>query len=86
MRFDLRVQIIIDAPSCHQLVMISGFDDTPLIQHINDVGITDSGKPVRYDKRRAITHEILKRLLHDTLGGVVERGSRLVQQQNGGRS
>src|SRR5690606_34700665 len=45
--------------------------------------VLDRGKPVRYDEHRPPRHETLDRLLHETLGLGVQRGSCLVQNEYG---
>ena len=54
------------------------------VVHDDDlVGVLDGGKAVGNDQRRPALHEDFERRLHLTLGFVIQRRSRLVQDQDG---
>ena len=65
-----------------QLVVPADLDDAAALEHDDRVGAPDRGQPVRDDERRAVHHQVRERLLHEQLRFGVERGGRLVEDQN----
>ena len=62
--------------------MRAGFAQTTLFQHVNPVGMHHSGQAVRDYEGRAAFKKFFQRLLHLRFGNRIERGGRLVKQQN----
>ena len=52
------------------------------VQHEDAVGIDHAGEPVRHDEHRAPAHEACERVLNHRLVLGIDRGERLVQQQD----
>ena len=76
------IQFRIDTILCQQLLMRAFLLDPVRRQHKNALGIPDRGKAVGDDKGRPAFRQLLHRLLHDLLALIVERGSRLVKNQD----
>ena len=53
-----------------------------LVEDEHLVGVFDRRQPVRDDERRAIGHQVVQRVLDQPLGFGVERGGRLVEDQD----
>src|ERR1700676_820881 len=62
--------------------MAAGFDDRPVFDDENAIGVHDSGKSVRDDQRRTPLAQFREGLLHMPLGLRIERRSRLVEQDD----
>jgi hypothetical protein len=62
--------------------MIAFLDDAAGLHDDDLVGIDHGGQPVSNDDRRAALHDLFQRVLHQLFGIVVERRSRLVEQQD----
>jgi len=58
-------------------------DDAPVLDHEDHVRVADRGEPVGDDEGRPTAHEGVERLLHDVLRFGVERGGRLVEDEQG---
>src|SRR5262249_32247445 len=53
-----------------------------LIEHDDLVGVDNGREPMRDDERGAVLRHLLERILDVLLGVTVERGGRLVEQQD----
>jgi len=62
--------------------MRPALDDHALVEHQNLVGADDGREPVRDHQRGAILRHAVERVLDVALGVAVERGSRLVKEQD----
>mmetsp|Transcript_100911 Transcript_100911/g.308528 ORF Transcript_100911/g.308528 Transcript_100911/m.308528 type:complete len:462 (-) Transcript_100911:983-2368(-) len=65
-----------------QLLVAAGLDHPPVLHPQDLVGLADRAEAVRNDERGPALHQVLERLLHHVLRDLVERRSRLVQQQD----
>ena len=72
----------VEAALGHQRVVRALLDDAAVVHHDDPVGAADGGEAVGDDDRRAVVHQPLERLLDQPLGFGVERGGRLVEQQD----
>ena len=73
------VKFGIYAPGLEQLCVLARFDDAPAIQHHDDIGLLNRGKPVGDADRGAALHELFERRLDDPFGFGIERAGGLVQ-------
>src|SRR5688572_4325824 len=71
----------VQAALAHELGMRALRDDSAALHHDDAIGILHRGEPVRDGKRGAPLLQRLEPLLHEALGGRVERARRLVEQQ-----
>src|SRR6202034_622469 len=71
------------AASAQQLVVAAGLDDQAILDHENAIGMHDGRQPVRDDERGPALAEFADCLLHVALRFRIERGSRLVEQDDG---
>ena len=76
-------QPVIQAALAHQFGMAAGLDHAALVQHQAAVGADHAGQPVRQDQRAAAFHQPVQRLLDQRFVLGVDRGQRLVQDQDG---
>ena len=60
----------------------AALDDDAVVEHDDLVGADDGGEPVRDDQRGAVVRDLFERVLDFALGVAVERGGRLVEQQD----
>ena len=58
--------------------MITSFDDLPLFQNHNRIGIADSRKPVGDHESRAVCHQTVHALFDVLLGSRINRTGRLI--------
>ena len=65
-----------------QLLMRAALDDHALIEHQDLVGADDGREPMGDDERGAVLRHAVERILDVPLGVAVERGGRLVEQQD----
>src|SRR5947199_4983632 len=72
----------IEAVPRQQLMVRAALDDQALIEHDDLIGPDDSGETVRDDERRTILRDSIERVLDLFLRVAVERGGRLVEQQD----
>ena len=70
------------AALAQQLVVAARFDHVAVLDHEDAVGMRDRGQPVRDHQRGAALAQFGDRLLHLTLGFRIERGGRLVEQDD----
>ena len=66
----------------HQLLVRPLFHDPPVLQHDNLVGVANSRQTMGDDDGRPTDHQPLQCLLDQELGFGVDRGRRLVQDQD----
>ena len=59
------------------------FGDTSLLENDDAIGALNRRKTVRDDQHRATLHRSHQRLLDQTLGLIVERRGRFIEQQDG---
>ena len=78
------IEFGVDAVGFQQFFMCTAFDDLPVVEYADEVGILDGGKPVGDDNGRAVFHQIVKCLLDELFGLGVEGGSRFVENHDGG--
>ena len=64
-----------------QLVVGALLDDRAVLHHQDQVGVADRGEPVGDDERRAVGAQRGHRVLEQQLGAGVDRGGRLVEDQ-----
>ena len=65
-----------------KLLVAARFNDPSVIENNDHIGIADGGKTVRYNKRCAVLHQRDHRLLNVHFGSCVDRGSRLIEDEN----
>ena len=65
-----------------QIVVPAGFGDAAVLEHIDAVGMCDRVQAVRDGERRAAPAEMCHRLAHLQFGFRIERGGRLVEQDD----
>ena len=70
------------AALAQQLVVPAGFDDHAVLHHQDAVGVGDGVQPVRDHERGAVLAQMRHRILHQPLGFRIERGGRLVEQDD----
>lgn len=63
----------------YQFLMRADFCNFSIIDHNDFIRIAHSRKPMSNDKHRTVCHKVFYRLLHDCFRLVIQRGSRLVQ-------
>ena len=82
----LRLALPLPKPAYNPPAAISdvraALDDRPLSEHEDLVGADDGGEPVRDHQRGAVLRHAVERVLDVLLGVAVERGGRLVEQQD----
>ena len=74
----------VHASRAHQRRVIAGLDDGPVVEHEDAVRPDHAGKPVREDESGTPLHQPVERALDDRLILRVDRGERLVQDQDRG--
>ena len=57
------------------------FDNRPILQNINAMGIAHGGETVCDHEACALATQVLQRLLHKAFGMIVECGSCFIEQQ-----
>jgi len=72
----------IAATGAQQFFVTAGLHDTPSLNHQDGVGMHDGGQPVRDHQRRAATAKFGDRVLHVAFRLRVERGGRLIEQDD----
>ena len=65
-----------------QIDVIALFDNVPIVQYEDEIGILDRGKPVRDDKTRPAFHQRIHCLLDQDLRAGVNGAGRLVENQD----
>ena len=78
----VRHQAVVDALLRHQLGVAAALHHAAFVQHEDAVGVDHAGKPVRHDEHRPPAHEAAERVLDHRLVLGIDRGERLVQQQD----
>src|SRR5438046_5468868 len=76
------IQTAIQAVGRQQIAMRAALHDPAFREHHDEIGVLHRGEPVRDDEHRAVLHEAVDRLLHQTLGFRVERARRLVDNED----
>ena len=56
------------------------FDDLALVHHHDAIGGANCREAVRNDDRRAMLHQAVERVLHQSFAFRIERGGRFVEQ------
>src|SRR6266851_1825358 len=77
------IQLRVQASHGHQLFVIALFRHNAFFQHNDFLGIADGAQPVRNGNHRPPFHQSFQRLDNLLFGFGVERGRRLVQDENG---
>ena len=77
-------QLPIGAIKLHQLVVRTAFDHAPAIEHQDTVGADNAGEAVRQNDRGTPGHEPIDRALNDRIVLGIDRGQRLVENENRG--
>ena len=62
--------------------MRTAFDDAPAIKHQDAVGVDNAGEAVRQNERGTSGHEPIDRVLNDCFVLGIDRGQRLVENEN----
>ena len=75
---------VVRAFLCHQLIVISAFDDLSVLDKHDLVAMLDGGKSVGDDKGGASLEKRLNTDLQQSLGLGVDGGGSLVKNQDGG--
>ena len=65
-----------------QLVVRAALDDLTIFQHHDGVGVADGGETVRDDKGGTVGHQAIHAVLDVPLGARVDRGGRLIEDEN----
>src|SRR5688500_9550981 len=73
---------MIDAAPSETLLVRPALDDAAAVQDEDHVGMRDRGQPMRDDEDRTILEQAVDGLLHEPLGFRIQRGRRLVEDQN----
>src|SRR5206468_125926 len=68
-----------DALPAHELGKRALLDDTPVLQHYDQVGVLHRGQPMRDDEGRAAGHEPAEALHDERLGFGIDCGCGLVE-------
>ena len=76
------VDLAVDGARLHELVVRAARHDPALVQDDDLVGERDRREPVRDDHRRPALHHLAQRQLDPGLGGGVDRGGRVVEDEN----
>ena len=77
------VKRAVKAALLHQFVVVTLLGDLSVLQHEDQVGILNGGKPVRNDKAGSATHQFSHRLLNLHFGARVNVLGCLVKYQHG---
>lgn len=75
-------KLLVQTILMNKLGMFSALDDLALLDHNNLIGMLDRAQPVGNDHRRPVLHQLHQRVLHKLLGFRIQRGGRLVQDQD----
>src|SRR6266581_3784803 len=76
------VQTAIQAVRREQVGMSAALDDPPFRQHDDEVGMLHRGEPVGDDEHRAVRHQPVDRLLHESFRFGIEGTGRLIENEN----
>ena len=76
------VELVVEALLREQLVVRSLLDQLAVVQDEDQVGVADRGQPVGDHERGAALHQVLERVEDHGLGLGVDRGGRLVEDQD----
>ncbi len=76
------VELLVAAIGGEQLGMGAPLDDAAVLEHEQQVSGADRGQPVRDHDRRTPIQRLGERLLHRRLGGGVQVGGGLVQDDD----
>ncbi len=77
-----RHQALIESARAHQLGVAAGLGHASLVHHQDAVGADDARQAVGEDERGAPDHEAIEGFLNDLLVFGIDRGQRLVQNQD----
>lgn len=66
-----------------ELVVSAGFDDLPLFEDVDAVGILNGGEAVGDDDAGAILHQGVEGLLNEEFGLVVDGGGGFIEEEDG---
>ena len=77
------VQVCIEAALRQQAVVVTLFDDVAVLHHQNDIGLTDGGQSVCYDKAGSALHHPGECILYLDFRTGINGGGCLVQNQHG---
>ena len=58
------------------------FDDAAMLEHDDPIDAMNGGEPMRHDESGSAVHQFLDRFHDGSFGGGIERGGRLVEQQD----
>ena len=74
-----RLHLVIDTSGCHELLMITMFDDIAIYHDEDDVSILNSRQAMGDDKASPSYHKLAEGLLNQDFCPSIDRGSRLIQ-------
>ena len=74
-----RLHLVINTSGCHELLMISMFDDITIYHNEDDVSILNSRQAMGNDEASTTHHELAESLLNQDFCPGINGGSCLVQ-------
>ena len=74
-----RLHLVINTSGCHELLMITMFDDIAIYHNEDDVSVLNSGQAVGDDKTSTPHHELAESLLNQDFCPSIDGGSCLIQ-------
>ena len=80
--FHTRIQFVVSSFESQKFLMISSFNNLPLFQDHDGIGVPDRGKTVGYDKRGAVRHEPVHAVFNVFLSPGIHGAGGLVQDQH----
>ena len=73
------VQPGVDSVVRDQFVVSSVFDDSPMVEHDDLIGVANGTEAMSNDERRAAMEQYFQRVLQSRFGGTVDATRRFVQ-------